>query len=116
MEECIVFELKNCNKFCKIVSLYRSPNQSRNEFETFTNNLQLTLDKIFETKQFLVIALGDVNATLSQRYKNDKTITEGPKITNLTSQYGLNKLQTNLLTYLTTRLLALIYFSHRNLI
>ena len=39
--ECIVFELKIGNKFCKTVSLYRSPNQSQDEFETFTNNLEL---------------------------------------------------------------------------
>ena len=66
LQECIVFELKIGNKFCKIVSLYRSPNQSQDEFETFTNNLELILDKIFETNPFLVIALGDFNTKLSQ--------------------------------------------------
>ena len=72
-QECIVFELKIGNKFCKIVSLCRSPNQSQDEFETFTNKLELILDKIFETNPFLVIALGDFNAKLNQWYKNDKT-------------------------------------------
>ena len=62
LQECIVFELKIGNKFCKIVSLYRSPNQSQDEFETFTNNLELILDKIFETNPFLVIVLGHFNA------------------------------------------------------
>ena len=38
LQECIAFELKIGNKFCKIVSLYRSPNKSQDEFETFTNN------------------------------------------------------------------------------
>ena len=66
LQECIVSELRICNKFCKIVSLYRSPNQSQDEFETFTNNLELILDKIFETNPFLVIALGDFNTKLSQ--------------------------------------------------
>ena len=92
LQECIVFELKIGNKFCKIVSLYRSPNQSQDEFETFTNNLELILDKIFETNPFLVIALGDFNTKLSQWYKNDKTTTEGSKIANLTSQYGLKQI------------------------
>ena len=50
---CIVLELKIDNKFCKIVSLYKSPNQSQDEFETITNNLELILDKIFETNPFL---------------------------------------------------------------
>ena len=92
LEECIVFELKNCNKFCKIVSLYRSPNQSQDEFETFTNNLELILDKIFETNPFLVNAIGNFNTKLSQWYKNDETTTEGSKIANFTSQYGLKQI------------------------
>ena len=73
MQECIVFELKIGNKFCKIVCLYGSPNQSQDEFETFTNNSELILDTIFERNPFLVIALGDCKAKLSQWYKNDKT-------------------------------------------
>ena len=92
LQECIVFDLKVGNKFCEIVSLYRSPNQSQDEFETFTNNLALILDKIFETNPFLVIVVGDFNAKLSQWYKNDKTTTEGSKIVNLTSQYGLKQI------------------------
>ena len=91
LQEGIVFELKIGNKSCKIVYLYRSPNQSQDEFETFTNNLELILDMIFETNPFLVIALGDFNAKLSQWYKNDKTTTEGSKIANLTSRYGLKR-------------------------
>ena len=47
MQECIVFELKLGSKFCKIASLYRSPNQFHDEFETFAKNLELILDKIF---------------------------------------------------------------------
>ena len=80
------FELKIENKFWKIVSLYRSPTQSQGEFETFTDNLELTLDQIFETNLLLVIALGECNEKLSEGYKNDKTTTEGSEIANLTSQ------------------------------
>ena len=74
--ECIVFELNTGNKFWKIVSLYRSPNQSQDDFETFTKNLELILDKIFETNPFFVITLGDFDVKLSWWYKNDK-ITAG---------------------------------------
>ena len=69
-----------------------SPNQSQDEFETVTNSLELILDKIFETIPFLVIALGDFNKKLSQWYKNDKTTTQGSKIANFTSQYGLEQI------------------------
>ena len=71
--------------------MYRSPNQSQDEFEAFTNNLELILDKIFETNPILVIVLGDFNPKLSQWYKNDKTTSESSKIANLTSQYGLKQ-------------------------
>ena len=92
LQECIVFELKIGNKFCEIVSLYTSPNQSQDEFETFTNNLELNLDKIFETNPFLVIALGDFNIKLSQWYKNDKTTTEDSKIASLICQCRLKQI------------------------
>ena len=99
-----------------MVFLHRSLNQSQDDFQIFTNNLELILDKIFEANLFLVIALEDFNAKLSQWYKNDKTTIEGSKSENLTSQYGLKKITHHLLTYLTTRLLILVCFSHRNLI
>ena len=63
--------------------IYRSPNQSQDEIKTFINNLELILDRIFETNPSLVIVLGDFNTKLSEWYKNDKTITEGSKIANL---------------------------------
>ena len=91
MHECFVFKLKVGYKSCKIVYLYRSTNQCQDEFESFTNNLELILDKIFETNPFLVTAQGDFNAKVSQWYKDDKRTTEGSKKANLTSQYGLKQ-------------------------
>ena len=92
MQECIVFELKFGSKFCEIVSWYRSPNQFHDEFETFAKNLELVLDKIFETNPFLVIELGDFNAKLSLWYKNDQTTTESSKIANLPPSTDSKKL------------------------
>ena len=88
LQECIVFELKIGNKFCKTAK----PNQSQEELETFTSNLELMLDKIFETNLFLVIVLGDFNAKFSHWYQIDKTTTEGSKIARLTSQHGLKQI------------------------
>ena len=118
MQECIVFELKIGNKFCKIVSLYRSPNQSQDEFETFRNNLELILDKIFQTNPFLVIALRDANAKSSQWYKNDKTTTEVSKIPNLTSQCGLRQIinQPKYILNNSSSCIDLLFTSQRNLV
>ena len=74
-----------------MVFLHRSLNQSQDNFQIFTNNLELILEKIFEANPFLVIALEDFKAKLSQWYKSDKTTIEGSKSENLTSQYGLKK-------------------------
>ena len=49
-------------------------------------------------------------------YKNDKTTTENFKIVNFISQYGLKQIINKATDILTTRLLVLICFSHRNLI
>ena len=35
LKECLNFELKIDDKSCNLIALYRSPNQSQNEFETF---------------------------------------------------------------------------------
>ena len=44
LQESICFDLKIGNKLCSIVSLYRSPSQTSDEFENFLNNLNLTLE------------------------------------------------------------------------
>ena len=46
LQECICFDLKIGSKLCTIVSLYRSPSQSANEFENFLNKLNLTMGSI----------------------------------------------------------------------
>ena len=40
LRECIVFELKIGNKFCKIVSLYKSPNQSQDIHKQLRTNFR----------------------------------------------------------------------------
>ena len=114
LQKCIVFQLKKISsKSFKIVSLYGSTSQFQGEFETFTGNFQLTLDKIFEANLFLVIELEDFNPRPSRWYGNEEKTTEGSKIANLTTQFGQ---QTSLLTYLTTYLAALADLSHHSLI
>ena len=44
LNECISFELRIVGKVCKFLTLYRSPSQNRDEFETFLDNLELSFD------------------------------------------------------------------------
>ena len=44
LNECVTFVIKLGDKICNFVSLYRSPNQSKDDFENCCNYFELTLD------------------------------------------------------------------------
>ena len=62
LSECIVSEIKVNNKKCFIITLYRSPSQSIDEFENLLFSLEETLPKISYEKPYLSILTGDFNA------------------------------------------------------
>ena len=88
LEECICFDLKIGSKLCTILSLYRSPSQSADEFDNFLNNLNLTMESITQKNLFLTVVIGDFNARSSKWWTDDKTTREGLKIENLLSQFS----------------------------
>ena len=42
--KCLSFELQIGDKICNFVALYRSPSQSQDDFETFADNFEMTLN------------------------------------------------------------------------
>ena len=48
LQESTCFELKIGDKTCNFLSLYRSPSQSQDDFETFTENLELNLENLMQ--------------------------------------------------------------------
>ena len=92
LEEYINFEMSFAGKACNFISLYRSPYQSHDIFETFTENFELNLDTIANKNPYLIVILGDFNAKSSNWYKHDKTIYECSKTEAITSQFGLKQL------------------------
>ena len=92
LNECINFEIRIGGKLCSFLCLYRSPSQTRDIFETFADNFEVTLDSIINKNPFLVVALGDFNAKTTNWYKNDINSYEGLKIDIITSQFGLQQL------------------------
>ena len=72
--------------------MYRSQNQSEDDFENFCNNFELTLDAVAATNPFLIVAIGDFNAKSSNWYTGDTTTSEGSKIEAITSQFGLQQI------------------------
>ena len=77
LNECISFEIRIAGKLCSFLCLYRSPSQTRDIFEIFDDNFELTLDAIINKNPFLIFALGDFNAKGTNWYKNDIITYEG---------------------------------------
>ena len=50
LQECINFEIKIADKICNFISLYRSPSQSKDEFESFADNL-VAYSRLYRTQK-----------------------------------------------------------------
>ena len=73
------------------ISLYRSSNQSYDDFVSFLDNFELTLDTLAQKSPFLMVAIGDFNAKSSNWYDKDIASNERRKIEAVTSQNGLHQ-------------------------
>ena len=91
LHECINIELKIGDNLCYIIALCRSPSQSQNEFENFSEKLELNLNSLVQNNPFLVDLIGNFNAKSKNWYKNDKCSFEGNITENFTLQFGLQK-------------------------
>ena len=92
LKECLNFELKIGDKSCNFIALYRSPSQSQDDFETFSDNFEMTLETLAQKGSFLTTIIGDFNAKSFNWYSHDKTNFEGSNIESTTSQSGLHQL------------------------
>ena len=66
LHESTAFELQIGDSLCSFISLYKSPNHSYDDFVSFLDNFELTLDTLAQKNPFLMVALGDFNATSKQ--------------------------------------------------
>ena len=89
MQESICLELLIGDKTCNCLSLYRFPCQRQDDFETFTENIELNLENFVQRNPFLVVAIGDFNGKSSNWFCQDKANFGGDEIENLTFQFGL---------------------------
>ena len=62
LQECLNIEFSIGKKICRLISLYRSPSQNQEEFNTFLDNLESNLETASFSNPFLIILIGDVNA------------------------------------------------------
>ena len=66
LHECVNFEIRIGGKLCRFVSLYRSPSQSQDDFESFANSFELNIDTATAHNTFLLLFL--VTLMLNQIY------------------------------------------------
>ena len=92
LKECLNFELKIGDKSCNFIALYRSPSQSQDDFETFSDNFEMTLETLAQKGSFLTTIIGDFKAKSCNWYSHDKTSFEGSTMESITSQFGLHQL------------------------
>ena len=74
-----------------VISLYRSPSQTSDEFQSFISNLEKLLININSFDRHLVILLGDFNAKSKSWSVNDTTTKESTLMENVTSLYGMKQ-------------------------
>ena len=74
LHESIAFELRIGSKLCSFITLYRLPNQTYDDFVSFPDNFELTLDTLAQKNPFLMIAPGDFNAKSSNWYNKGRKI------------------------------------------
>ena len=91
-QECLNIEFSIGKKICRLISLYRSPSQNQEEFNTFLDNLESNLETVFLSNPFLTILIGDFNAKCASWYSKDNSTTEGSKLRLLTSRFDLNQI------------------------
>ena len=83
LNESLTIELSIKNKLCVLVALYRSPNQSYNEFSSFITNLESTLQAITLRKPFLAMVLDDFNAKNKLWFDQNNTSYKGSILNDL---------------------------------
>ena len=64
LHEWLSFELQIGDKICNFVAFYRSPRQSQDDFETFADDFEMTLELLAQKNLFLVTAIDDFNAKI----------------------------------------------------
>ena len=62
LSECLTLELTISNKKGYVATLYRSPSQTSDEFDSFISHLEKLLINITSSDPHFVILLGDFNA------------------------------------------------------
>ena len=93
-KKCLILEVSINNKTGYAVSLYRSPSQTSDEFNSFITNLEKIVVDIFRSNPHFLLLIGDFNAKSTDWSSNDTTTAEGAQLNYFTSLYGMKQVIT----------------------
>ena len=89
MFSCELYFFSHC--FC-LVSIYRTPSQSSNEYDTFLLNFEQLLTYLNSIKPHVLLVTGDFNVRSSSWWSDDIDTVEGTRLESITSYYGLHQI------------------------
>ena len=89
LSESLTLEVIFSNKRDYVITLYRPPSQTSDEFQSFINDLEKLLINVNSFHPHFVILLGDFNTKSKSLSVNDTTAEEGTILESLTSLYGM---------------------------
>ena len=92
LNESLLCEVTTGSRKCIIGTVYRSPSQNSDEFESFLLNFEFLLQDISNRNPYLTLLLGDYNARNTNWWHHDITTTEGIQLETTTTIYGLQQL------------------------
>ena len=117
LNECLTLEVSVSNKKGYVITLYRSPSQTSDEFQSFISNLENLLINITNYNPHFVILLGKFNAKSKSWTVNNTTTEEDTILENLSSFYGMKQFisaPTHTLQH-STSCIDLIFVNHAKL-
>ena len=92
LNECLVCELSFGSHGVCLVSIYRTPSQSSNEYNTFLLNFEQPLTYLNSIKPHVLLVTGDFNVRSSNWWSDDIDRVEGTRFESKISCYGLSQI------------------------
>ena len=90
LHECLVCELSLNGRRSYIVSLYRSPSQSSNEYDHFIKTFEKLIAHLTSFEPHLLLITSDFNVRSSSWWSGDVDNIEGTRLESITSFYGFH--------------------------
>ena len=89
LKECLIFEVSINNKRGYVFSMYRSPSQTSDDFNSFATNLEKLVVIMSSSNPHFISMIGDFNWS-----SKDTTNAEGAQLDYFTSLYGIKQVIT----------------------